>query len=540
MIRDGEREFTTSGWVHPDWRRRGLGRAMLRSAEAQLRDRAAAEEAAGETRAAHLGRGASTRRSGPSPSSSRRATARCAGSSRWSGRSTRRSRIVASRTASSCGRSPRTSPGRSCAADAEAFQDHWGAHETTEEDVRRMLGDPDNDLSLWIVAWAGDEVVGSVINRIYPTDNAASGIRRGWLDRVSVRRPWRRIGRRVGPHRGVPARAPRPGHGGRRARRRLGQPDRRPRRLRAPRVPARQALGGLPQAALSSPARRSGGVGHRSGPSDDDGSAGPRLGSDDDRPPRPRRPTPDAAPGGPPGGRRRPARRVGRGRRGQVAAGRRRAARCSPRRTSGTDGSTASRSGPTRTRSSPRSASARVSIRTSGRTAATGSRTTSSATTTSKKYVTFQYRSESDRGPYPIPKSVKREAGSDRHVLIVDKDACKLYELFAASKSATGHWSAGSGAIWNLRLNRLRPDGWTSADAAGLPILPGPRPLRRGRRRGDRPRAPVHRPDDALGAHLPGPPRCRRRQRPGPPADGPAGPPQGERRPVRVLGARTG
>ena len=55
MIRDDQREFTTSGWVHPDWRRRGLGRAMLRFAEAQLRDRAAAEAAAGETRAAHLG-----------------------------------------------------------------------------------------------------------------------------------------------------------------------------------------------------------------------------------------------------------------------------------------------------------------------------------------------------------------------------------------------------------------------------------------------------------------------------------------------------
>ena len=93
--------------------------------------------------------------------------------------------------------------------------------------------------------------------------------------------------------------------------------------------------------------------------------------------------------------------------------------------------------------------------------------------TTSKKYVTFQYKSESDRGPYPIPKTPKREAGSDHHILIVDKSACKLYELFAAKKSATGHWSAGSGAIWNLRLNRLRPDGWTSADAAGLPILPG-------------------------------------------------------------------
>jgi hypothetical protein len=92
---------------------------------------------------------------------------------------------------------------------------------------------------------------------------------------------------------------------------------------------------------------------------------------------------------------------------------------------------------------------------------------------TPRRTVTFRYKSESDKGPYPIPARVKREGGSDRHVLIVDKDACKLYELFAASKSASGRWSAGSGAIWNLRLNRLRPDGWTSADAAGLPILPG-------------------------------------------------------------------
>jgi hypothetical protein len=92
---------------------------------------------------------------------------------------------------------------------------------------------------------------------------------------------------------------------------------------------------------------------------------------------------------------------------------------------------------------------------------------------TPRKTVTFRYKSESDKGPYPIPAKVKREGGSDRHILVVDKDACKLYELFAASKSASGRWSAGSGAIWNLRLNRLRPDGWTSADAAGLPILPG-------------------------------------------------------------------
>ena len=78
-------------------------------------------------------------------------------------------------------------------------------------------------------------------------------------------------------------------------------------------------------------------------------------------------------------------------------------------------------------------------------------------------------------GPGPVSHSVepKIEGGSDRHLLVVDKSACKLYELFAASKTSTGGWKAGSGAIWSLTSNTLRPKGWTSADAAGLPILPG-------------------------------------------------------------------
>ena len=89
-----------------------------------------------------------------------------------------------------------------------------------------------------------------------------------------------------------------------------------------------------------------------------------------------------------------------------------------------------------------------------------------------KARVAFEYASESDRGPYPIPAKVAIEGGSDRHALIVDRSRCTLYELFALERSAEG-WRAGSGAIWNLRSNRLRPAGWTSADAAGLPILPG-------------------------------------------------------------------
>ncbi len=87
--------------------------------------------------------------------------------------------------------------------------------------------------------------------------------------------------------------------------------------------------------------------------------------------------------------------------------------------------------------------------------------------------VAFDYAEESDAGPYPIPPSVRIEGGSDHHAILVDRDRCKLYELFALERMSGGRWHAGSGAIWNLRSNALRPLTWTSADAAGLPILPG-------------------------------------------------------------------
>ncbi len=89
-----------------------------------------------------------------------------------------------------------------------------------------------------------------------------------------------------------------------------------------------------------------------------------------------------------------------------------------------------------------------------------------------KVSVSFYYPSESDPGPYPIPNNPLIEHGSDHHILIVDNSTCTLYELYDASFSG-GSWHAGSGAIWNLNSNALRPDTWTSADAAGLPILPG-------------------------------------------------------------------
>jgi hypothetical protein len=94
-------------------------------------------------------------------------------------------------------------------------------------------------------------------------------------------------------------------------------------------------------------------------------------------------------------------------------------------------------------------------------------------TSSTPKYtVGFDYADESDAGPYPILANPRIEKGSDRHMLVLDRGACRLYELYDVRKSGST-WHAGSGAIWNLRSNALRPDGWTSADAAGLPILPG-------------------------------------------------------------------
>jgi hypothetical protein len=91
---------------------------------------------------------------------------------------------------------------------------------------------------------------------------------------------------------------------------------------------------------------------------------------------------------------------------------------------------------------------------------------------TPRHTVSFDYDDESDHVKYPIPGNVHIEAGGgDRHGLLVDKRRCRLYELYALERTGSG-WHAGSGATWNLRSKKLRPKGWTSADAAGLPIFP--------------------------------------------------------------------
>ncbi len=91
--------------------------------------------------------------------------------------------------------------------------------------------------------------------------------------------------------------------------------------------------------------------------------------------------------------------------------------------------------------------------------------------------VTFDYADESDPGPYPIPPDATIEGGpdsqGDRHVLLLQQGTCILYELYDAWPQADGTWHAGSGAIWHLDENEVRPAGWTSADAAGLAIFPG-------------------------------------------------------------------
>jgi hypothetical protein len=91
--------------------------------------------------------------------------------------------------------------------------------------------------------------------------------------------------------------------------------------------------------------------------------------------------------------------------------------------------------------------------------------------------ISFFYADESDPGPYPIPPNAPVEGGpdsaGDRHVLVLDADNSKLYEVYDAHRRADGSWEAGSGAVFGLTSNALRGDGWTSADAAGLPILPG-------------------------------------------------------------------
>ena len=190
---DGLREFRSGGAVDPTWRRRGVGGALL--AESERLGRALAASLPADRPMAH-GTWADERNAGAN------ALARREGyvPARWffdmerpgldrelpdppdlpDGLEVRPVDEADHRTI--------------WRADIEAFRDHWGGGDESDEALQRYLDSPHNDPTLWVVAWDGDEVAGAVINTIYPAENAALGRRRGWLDSVFTRRPWRKRG----------------------------------------------------------------------------------------------------------------------------------------------------------------------------------------------------------------------------------------------------------------------------------------------------------------------------------------------------------
>lgn len=190
-VRDGRHVYHTSGEVDPQVRRRGVGRAILRLEQARLREIAAAHRDvvervfAAEARDGQDGARALLEGDGYVPV-------------RWFAEM---ERPLADPI------DPRELPPglevrpllpedhrRVFAAEAEAFRDHWGHREWTESDFSWAFGSPSIEPSLWRVAWDGDEVAGVVATYVYAKENEELGIRRAWLERVSVRRPWRKRG----------------------------------------------------------------------------------------------------------------------------------------------------------------------------------------------------------------------------------------------------------------------------------------------------------------------------------------------------------
>jgi len=157
----------------------------------------------------------------------------------------------------------------------------------------------------------------------------------------------------------------------------------------------------------------------------------------------------------------------------------------------------------------------------------------------------FQYADESDGSRYPVGTHPRIEGGSasdgDRHVLMIDRDACKLYEVSGAYPHNGGRsWTGWSGAIWNLRSNKVRPRLWDLRRRRRPADLPRPRALRRGEARVDRPRAALHRRADEAGFHLPRAPLRLHRHEPRPAGHGPAPAPQGELRHLGLPAAGAG
>jgi mycothiol synthase len=185
------REYRTDGAVLPDWRRRGLGRAVLAENERRARALALTHQT---HRAKVLGSWSGEHQAGDI------ALLESSGYSvvRWffiMGRPTLDD-VPDLELPDGLEIRPVTPDlyNRVWGADVEAFRDHWGGHDESPAALQRFLDRPEHDPSLWVVAFDGDEIAGGVLNTIYPTENESLGVRRGWLDSVFTRRPWRRRG----------------------------------------------------------------------------------------------------------------------------------------------------------------------------------------------------------------------------------------------------------------------------------------------------------------------------------------------------------
>jgi len=190
-VRDGTSVYSTSGTVHPDWRRRGLGRAILRRNEHRLREMAAGHADPG-------GRVLNAWIDDAQAGARELLEAEGYQPVRY-GFAMRRPHLDDLPHAPMPDgleiRAVRTEDHRAIYdADTEAFLDHWGARDQTEEDFVAMFAAPYLDTALWRVGWEGDHVAGSVMAAIWPTENERLNVRRAWLEHISVRRPWRRRG----------------------------------------------------------------------------------------------------------------------------------------------------------------------------------------------------------------------------------------------------------------------------------------------------------------------------------------------------------
>jgi mycothiol synthase len=189
--RDGLREYRLGGWVDPAWERRGIGARLLDWQEGRSRELAASQETA---RPRVFGTWISEVRSGEQALFEGRGYQPVRYFFEMIRPSLDEIDIPALPEGIEIREAVAAQDRRIWEADIDAFRDHWGGIDESEERYQRDLLDPNRDRSLWVVAWDGDEVAGGSINAIYPAENEHLAVPRGWLDSVFVRRPWRRRG----------------------------------------------------------------------------------------------------------------------------------------------------------------------------------------------------------------------------------------------------------------------------------------------------------------------------------------------------------